>query len=193
MRRRSRQASRKLDSVKDGFTVRSVNMSEPKRILLSFKMMFGSPRGWFLLAFLAVVVFGGYVVVTYITAARPGGNTIDEQIAAADRLWNQDDNVEAVRTYKDLLNRRDPRDASRTAVLREDRLRMYRRIITHETIYGTPQDARDWITRAYIEGLNFEKADFDHAEVFELWAEVTEPLRENNGSKQRDFVDENRN
>lgn len=173
---------RSIMSDSDSFKTRQVNMNEFTRTALSLQIMFGSRRFLLLLVLLVAGGVAGYFGIRHwMSPARP--------TAEADRLWDEDRNVEAVRMYKDLLNKRDLVNPEFALVPREDRLRMYRRIITHETRYGTKQDARDWITRAWQEGVNFEKADFEHDEVFALWQEVVAPFREGR-DKQRDLGNE---
>lgn len=164
------------------FTTRFVNMNEFLRTYLSFKIMFRSPGLLIVLLFVILAGAGGYLAIRYYADPVRG-------VSEADRMWDADDNVGAVRAYKDLLGKRDPVNSAFALVPREDRIRMYRRIITHEAVYGTRNDARDWITRAYQEGLNFERADFEHEEVFQLWKEVIDPLRPD-GDKTRDLTDE---
>ncbi len=164
------------------FTTRTVNMNEFLRIILSLQIMFGSRRALVALFMILLAGGAGYLAIRYYADPVKG-------VSAADRMWDADKNVDAVRAYKDLLGKRDPINPEFALVPREDRLRMYRRIITHEVVYGTAGDARDWITRAYQEGLNFERADFDHEKVFQLWQEVIAPLRPD-GDKQRDLIDE---
>jgi hypothetical protein len=167
---------------RDRYTTRTVNMNELLHIILSLQIMFGSRRALVAIGLILLLGGAGYFVVQYYSDPMRG-------VGAADRLWDEDKNVEAVRQYKDLLNKRDPINPEYALVPREDRIRLYRRIITHEAVYGSRQDARDWITRAFQEGINFEQADFEHEDVFNLWMEVIEPLRPN-GSKQRDLIDE---
>lgn len=167
---------------RDSYKTRQVNMNEFLRTAQSLQIMFGSRRFLLMLVLLIAGGVAGYFGLRHLMhPARP--------TAEADRLWDEDRNVEAIRMYKDLLNKRDPVDPDFALVPREDRIRMYRRIITHEARYGTKQDARDWITRAWQEGLNFEKADFEHDEVFALWQEVVAPFREGR-DKGRDLQNE---
>ncbi len=158
-------------------------MNEFLHTRLSLQVMFGSRRTWVALLLIVVVGVAGFVAVRFYSDPIRG-------VSQADRLWDRDENVQAVRMYKDLLNKRDPINPEFALVPRVDRPRMYRRIITHEAVYGSRQDARDWISRAYLEGINFEQADFEHNSVFELWQEVIVPLKPENPPRQRDLIDE---
>lgn len=140
-------------------------MNEFKRTAMSLRRMFGSSRTWF--AFLAILLVCGvgYLISNHYLDRSRG-------LRAADELWNRDQNVEAVREYKTLLSDRDPLNKQYAVILGNDRVRLYRRIISHEARFGNRAEARDWITKAYGEGINFEKADFENAAVYQLWSDV---------------------
>jgi hypothetical protein len=150
-------------------------------IILSLQLMFGSRRALGAILFVLLIGGAGYLAVRYYSDPMRAVN-------AADRLWNNDENVEAVRRYKDLLGKRDPINPELALVPRGERPRLYRRVITHEARYGSRQEARDFISKAWHEGINFEKPDFENDDVFELWKEVTADLRPDPG-QQRDLID----
>jgi hypothetical protein len=168
--------------------VETVDMNEGLRTAMGARMMLGSRRTLLVFVVLVILLAAGYWAIQYYTDPL-------RDVRQADQLWDRDENVAAVRLYKDLLNRRDVGNPDYAMVPRRDRPRMYRRIITHEAVYGSPQEARDWITRAFLEGINFERVDFEHEQVFELWQTVIAPFREEqrreiDASRSRDLLNE---
>jgi len=164
--------------------VEAVNMNEFRRFALSLKLMFGSSRFW-----LAILAIGFAAIVAYLIQNSFGGES--GQLQAADQLWNQDQNVAAVREYKKLLGARDRLDRQYALIQGNDRVRLYRRIISHEARFGNRAEARDWITKAYGEGINFEAADFESTPVYELWVEVTKDYQAPvDARKDRSLLDE---
>lgn len=156
-------------------------MNELVHIMLSLQIMFGSRRGAG--AFLAVLLLCGVGYLAFVFFTNPAG-----ALEKADRMWDRDQNVEAVREYKSLLRKRDPLEPEYALLAREDRPRLFRRIISHEVRYGVPAEARDWINEAWEEGIRFDKSDFQHAEVWALWLEVTQDEKKN--GRQRILLDE---
>lgn len=158
-------------------------MNELMHIVLSLQLMFGSRRA--VGALLAILLFCGvgYLAYNYFTDSS-------RALRKADELWNRDENVEAIREYKSLLSQRDPLEPQYALLPREDRPRLYRRIISHEARFGNRAEARDWITLAYNEGINFEKPDFENAEVFELWEEVVGNVSPHEATKERSLLDD---
>ncbi len=176
MKRFRRKADRKH--------VEAVNMHEFRRTALSLKMMFGSSRFW-----LAILAIGFFAIAAYVIQHSFGNDAGGLQ--AADQLWNQDQNVEAVREYKALLGKRDRVSSQYAMIQGTDRVRLYRRIISHEARFGNRAEARDWITKAYGEGINFESADFESAQVHQLWVEVTKDYQDPvDARKNRSLLDE---
>ncbi len=165
--------------------IKTVNMNEAVRLGKSAQMVFGSRWTWLVIVLLVLAGAAGYLALRQYNDPTRG-------LRHADQLWDRDENPEAVREYKDLLSRRDPINPDFALIPRTDRLRLYRRVITHEAIYGSVQEARDWISRAWLEGLNFERADFEHPQVFALWEEVIAPLRRDNPERERDLSEEMR-
>ena len=166
--------------------VESVNMNEFKRSALSLKMMLGSPKTW--IVFLAVIVLcvGSYAAFNYFSDSS-------RALRHADHLWDTDRNVDAVREYKSLLSQRDPLDKQYALIQGAERPRLYRRIISHEARFGNRAEARDWITKAYLEGVNFEKADFENEDVHQLWLEVVADYEDPaKARKQRNLLDESK-
>lgn len=164
--------------------VETVNMTELKRNALSLKMMFGSPRTWFAVLVVLLVTAGGYLAYNYFSDPS-------RALRQADEKWNRDKNVEAVREYKTLLMQRDPLDNQYALIQGPDRPRLYRRIITHEARFGNRGEARDWISKAYGEGINFERADFENDEVHQLWLEVVADYKDPaDARKDRSLLDE---
>ena len=164
--------------------VSTVDMDGFSHTFLSLKLMFGSRR--FLGTLLAILLLcgAGYLAYNYLVDPSRG-------LRHADHLWNRDQNVEAVREYKALLIKRDPLDHQFALIPGPERPRLFRRIISHEARYGNRAEARDWITAAYGEGINFEKADFEDEQVYLLWQEViadyTGPA---DARKERNLLDE---
>ena len=151
---------------------------------MSLKRMFGSSRTWFTFLVILLVCVIGYLISNQLLDRAKG-------LRAADELWNRDQNVEAVRDYKTLLSERDPLNKQYAVIVGNDRVRLYRRIISHEARFGNRAEARDWITKAYGEGINFEKADFENAAVHQLWSEVVADYQSPDAAlKNRSLLDE---
>ena len=92
---------------------------------------------------------------------------------------------------KSLLKKRDPLDHQYALIPAGERPRLYRRIISHEARFGSRAEARDWITLAYGEGINFELPDFEDEEVFQLWQEVIADYQDPaDARKERNLLDE---
>ena len=159
--------------------MRSVNMNEMMHIILSLQLMFGSKRGWLALLLLIFIGAGGYFAFQYFM------NPL-HALEQADRMWDRDQHVEAIREYKALLRKRDPLDPAYAALPREDRPRLYRRIISHEVRYGVPAEARDWIRLAWEEGIRH--LDFDNEQVKQLWIEVTQDSPNPNRDWREEFM-----
>ncbi len=146
------------------YRTNSINMNELMHIILSLQIMFGSRRG-LTAVILVVLLFGaGYFAVQFFTNPT-------HALEKADRLWDRDQHPEAIVQYKSLLRKRDPLDPEYAALPREERWRLYRRIISHEARYGSPAEARDWIRAAWNEGI--PNLDFESEDVRRLWHEVT--------------------
>jgi len=159
-------------------------MNELRRSALSLKMMFGSSRLW-----LIILLIGFVAIAAYLIQNSLGGES--GELQAADQLWNQDQNVKAVREYKTLLGKRERFESQYALIQGNDRVRLYRRIISHEARFGNRAEARDWITKAYGEGINFEAADFESPQVHELWVEVTKDYQDPvDARKDRSLLDE---
>jgi len=159
-------------------------MNELMHIVLSLQLMFGSRRAAG--AVLAILLFCGVGYLAYNHFSDSS-----RALRQADELWNKDDNVAAVRQYKTLLAKRDPLDRNYFLLPGPERPRLYRRIISHETRFANRAEARDWITAAYGEGINFEKADFENEEVFDLWKEVTADYKDPAAAKKdRSLLDD---
>jgi hypothetical protein len=166
------------------YRIKTVNMNELTHSILSLKLMFGSRRG--LVAILAILLLcgAGYLAYNYFTDPSRG-------LRQADDLWNRDRNVEAVREYKSLLMKRDPLDHQYALIPGTERPRLFRRIISHEARFGSRGEARDWITMAYGEGINFEEQDFNDKDVYLLWSEVIADYKDPaDARKERSLLDE---
>ncbi len=167
------------------YRTNTVNMNELMHIVLSLQLMFGSRRAAG--AVLAILLFCGvgYLAYNYFSDSS-------RALRKADEMWNRDQHVDAVREYKSLLMQRDPLDTQYALLPGPERPRLIRRIISHEVRFASRAEARDWISMAYGEGINFEKADFENDEVFKLWQEVTADYKdpEDARNKERNFMDE---
>ncbi len=159
------------------FRINSVNMNELLHIILSLQIMFGTRRGLMAVVLVVVLCGAGYFAFQYF------GNPV-HALERADRMWDRDQHVEAIREYKALLRKRDPLDPDYAALPREDRPRLFRRVISHEVRYGEPAEARDWIRIAWNEGIRH--LDFQYDEVRQMWDEVTGE----NPDQQRNLLDE---
>lgn len=159
----------------------SVNMNELMHIIMSLQIMFGSRRGAG--AFLALLLMCGIGYLAFVFFMNPAG-----ALEKADRMWDRDQHVEAIREYKSLLRKRDPIQPEYALLPREDRPRLFRRIISHEVAYANPAEARDWISEAYKEGIDFKESSFQRPEVWEMWQEVTADLK--GKGVQRNLLDE---
>ena len=165
------------------YRTKTVNMNELMHIILSLQLMFGSRRA--VGAVLAILLFCGvgYLAYNYFSDSS-------RDLRKADELWNLDKNADAIREYKSLLRKKDPIEGY-YVLPGPERPRLFRRIISHEARYGSRADARDWITTAYGEGINFEKADFENEEVYELWKEVTGDYKDPDAArKERSLLDD---
>lgn len=163
---------------------KTVNMDGFTHNFLSLRLMFGSRR--FLGTLLAILLLSGAAYLVYNYMADPSRG-----LRHADQMWNRDKNVEAVREYKALLMKRDPLDHQFALIPGPERPRLFRRIISHEARYGNRAEARDWITAAYGEGINFEQADFEDQEVHQLWLTVIADYQDpSDARKERNLLDE---
>ncbi len=171
------------------YRTNTVNMNELMHIILSLQLMFGSRRA--LGALLVILALGGIAFGVWYYWSDPGRTLkqADRDLAAADTLWDRDEHVDAVREYKRLLRKSDPVDPRYTYLPRDVRPRLYRRIISHEATFAERAEARDWITAAYHEGINFERPDFEREETWQLWEQVVGSLR-SGADRDRNLLDE---
>lgn len=103
--------------------------------------------------------------------------TIKDDVAAAHRLWEEDQRFDAVKSYKGILRKEE------RIHLRGDLPILYRRIIEHEAEYGDPSVARDWCLRAYEEWPGKPmRLTFSSSKATEIWNEVTAATEERNSS-----------
>lgn len=90
-------------------------------------------------------------------------------LEAADRKWDTgvtEQRIEAISEYKSLLRARDPLETERRRLGdRNDRARLYRRIIEHHVKFDIElRDAREWSLAAWqenIRDLSFGDPDVD--------------------------------
>jgi len=114
-----------------------------------------------------LVVIGAIVLIGYFTI-RTAFNS-GPALLEADKVY-ANDQIAGIAMYKDLLAKRDFMDPSQPW-LTDDRDRLYRRIISFEVRYGSRDEARDYIRKAWKE--NFKELSFEDADCRELWKEVT--------------------
>ena len=160
------------------------NLSEFERLLhlmVSLQILFGSRRGGILIPLLILAgIFGGWW-------AYKQYNGPDAQLRRIDRKWNSgetQDRIDAIRGYKDLLRKKDPLDPG-LHLLRDDRERLYRRIITHHVKFDISEsDANDWIREAWDEGIR--KPGFQDEDVQKVWDQATEGMIRQLPNQKRD-------
>lgn len=150
------------------------NMSEIERIIhliASMQILFGSRRGAIIPVLILLLCGGGWLAYQYY----PSWN-----LSQADKLWDSDvskNKVEAIKMYKDILQKRDWVDSDKPFI-KSGRKRVYERIIEYSAILeGDSQTARDWIVAAWREGLRENDLKFYDEEAKTFFKEVVEDLK----------------
>lgn len=153
-------------------------MSEIERLLhlfVSLQILFGSRRGGLApLVVLALLGAGWFAWTVWNSPLRP--------LEAADRKWDSGETsqrIEAIAEYKSLLRRRDPLDSSRRLLTeRNDRARLYRRIIVHHVLFDIDaREAREWSLAAWQENLRDLDFRQDSPAVDEFYRRFVEEIR----------------
>ncbi len=160
----------------------SLNMHEVMHLIISLQMLFGSKRGG-TGVLLAVLLIGAFLYFGYQGVMRQNPN---KALAAADKLWENDERVDAIDAYKELLRKPDPTDPD-SAWLQDSRPRLYRRVIEFEAEYGDIPVARDWIQDALKEG---HRIRFDSDTARELWEEETAERKSPTGNPREDLIED---
>lgn len=156
-------------------------MSEIERFLhlvASMQILFGSRRGGILIPLLLVgLVVGGWFA--YRHAYSP-----ERALETAHLMWDSNDTkqqIQAIKKYRELLQKSDPIDPARRW-LKDDRDKLYRRIIVHEYKFaGNEQKAGEWILAAWDEGI--QDLRIQDEEVKEFWEKTVEALKRKNRIK----------
>lgn len=150
------------------------NMSEIERIIhliASMQILFGSRRGAIVPILILLLCGGGWLAYQFY----PSWN-----LSQADRLWDSDvskNKVDAIKMYKDILQKRDWVDSSKFFI-KTGRKRIYERIIEYSVIVsGDSQTARDWIKAAWREDLKESDLKFSDDEARVFFKEVVADLK----------------
>ncbi len=154
-------------------------MSEFERLLhmfVSLQILFGSRRGSLLIPVLVIALgIGGWFIWQRY-------NSPDRPLATIDADWDTGDTkkrIVCIREYKKLLQKKDSIETSRY-FLKEQRERIYRRIITYHVKFDFDEaDARDWIRNARDEGFESPaRLEIVDDKVIEFWNETVRKLEE---------------
>ncbi len=151
-------------------------MSEIERLLhlfVSLQILFGSRRGGIgaPLLVLALLVGGWFVYRSYF-AAIPNLEKADIKYDSGDTK----ERMEAINDYVQLLRKRDPLEPQ-LFWLKEDRARLYRRIIEHYVLFR-PEElayASDLVHDAWAE--NVRDLDFHDQRAQDFWQSVVDKIK----------------
>lgn len=154
-------------------------------LIASMQILFGSRRGGFLIPLLIIgLAVGGWFI--YQTQFSP-----ERALANAHKMWDSDDTKEqisAIKTYKELLQRRDPIETNRNWLV-DDRDTLYRRIIQHEVKFAENEPkAAEWVLKAWDEGI--QDLRFQDERVKAFWEKTTSDSRRKLDNKNKNRNDE---
>jgi hypothetical protein len=154
------------------------------QLFVSLQILFGSRRGFSVLLpllLLGAVVGGGWLAFNVY-------NSPQRQLERAHSDWDSGvttRQLAAITQYKELLQKDSPIEPG-TRWLQNDRDALYRRIVEHQVLYEKDErGAREWIIKAWDEGIRDLR--FADGEAKEFWMEATDSLR------RRGSPDETRN
>lgn len=158
-------------------------MSEIERLIhliASMQILFGSRRGGLLIPLLIIgLLAGGWMAYRY--AYSP-----ERAVEQAHRLWNSNDTrqqMDAIKRYRELLQKSDPIDPARRWV-RDDRDTLYRRIVVYEFKFeGNQSKAAEWILSAWDEGIRDLRIQEQDVKAF--WDQTVESLKRKNRIKDK--------
>ncbi len=144
------------------------------QLFVSLQILFGSRRGFsFLLPLLllAALVFGGWFAFNAFSSPQ-------RQLDRAHADWDSGvttRQIAAIVKYKELLQKDNPIEPG-MRWLQNDRDTLYRRIVEHQVLYEKDErGAREWIIRAWDEGIRDLR--FADGEVLNFWNKATDSLR----------------
>ena len=143
------------------------------QLFVSLQILFGSRRGFSVvlpLILLAAIAGGGWLAFNVY-------NSPQRQLERAHADWDSGvttRQLTAITKYKELLQKDNPLEPG-MRWLQNDRDALYRRIVEHQVLYEKDdRSAREWIIKAWDEGIRDLRAD---GEVNEFWIEATDSLR----------------
>jgi len=131
------------------------------------------------------VLVGGWVA--YRSSFSP-----ERAVEKAHALWDSNvttNRMEAVKQYRELLQKTDPLDPARLWI-RDDRDTLYRRVLVHEFKFEkNERKAHEWIVRAWDEGIrDLRISPITDPEVKEFWDTTIEPFRRKSKIKDKNAV-----
>lgn len=143
------------------------------QLIVSLQILFGSRRGGPILVVLlvvAVLVAGGWFLLNKV-------NSPNRKLERAHADWDSGvttRQIDAIKQYRNLLQMNDPIETG-MRWLRQDRDKLYRRIIQHEILYEkNERRAREWVIDAIDEGI--QDLRFADGEVKDFWDRTVRSL-----------------
>jgi len=151
-------------------------MSEIERLIhliASMQILFGSRRGGWLVPLLLIgLAAGGWYA--YSQFMNPS-TTLEKAHVMYDSS-DTNEQIAAIKVYKNLLNKSDPLEPGRHW-LRTDRDTLYRRVIKHEVLNAENEDkAGEWAIEAIEDG--FTKLRFQNERVKAFWEKTLDSFRQ---------------
>lgn len=152
-------------------------MSEVERLIhliASMQILFGSRRGgWVVPLVLIAVAAGGWYAYNHYMNPSTALEKAHEMYDSSDT----GEQMQAIATYKKLLNKSDPLEPGRH-FLRTDRDTLYRRVIQHEVLNAENETkAGEWAIQAIDDG--FTKLRFQDERVKTFWEKTLGSFRQN--------------
>ena len=144
------------------------------QLFVSLQILFGSRRGFSVvlpLLLLGLVVVGGWFAFsTYSSPQR--------SLEQAHADWDSGIStrqISAIDKYKELLQKDNPIEPG-MRWLQNDRDTLYRRVVEHQVLYEKDErSAREWIIKAWDEGIRDLR--FGEGEAKDFWDKATDSLR----------------
>lgn len=143
------------------------------QLFVSLQILFGSRRGFSVV--LPLLLLAGLVAVGWFTFNS--FYSPQQKLEQAHADWDSGvstQQISAIQQYKKLLQMDNPIEPG-MRWLQNDRDTLYRRIIEHQVLYEDKFGAREWIIKAWDEGIRDPR--FAAGQVNDFWIEATDSLR----------------
>ena len=149
------------------------NIDRMFQLFVSLQILFGSRRGFSVVLPLLILA----AVAAIVWFAFGAFNSPQRLLEQAHADWDSgvsSRQVAAIEKYKDLLQKANPIETG-TRWLQNDRDTLYRRVIEHQVLFEKDErGAREWIIKAWDEGIRDLR--FGEGETKDFWDKATESL-----------------